>query len=32
MLYYVLKDPNDPGQGGDFLYAKSGKYASVPAR
>jgi len=32
MLYYVLKDPNDPGQGGDFLYAKSGKYAPVPAR
>jgi len=32
MLYYILKDPNDPGQGGDFLYAKSGKYASVPAR
>jgi hypothetical protein len=32
MLYYVLKDPNDPGQGGDFLYPKSGKYAPVPAR
>ncbi len=32
MLYYVLKDPNDPGQGGDYLYAKSGKFASVPAR
>lgn len=32
MLYYVLKDPNDPGQGGDFLYAKSGKYAAVPAQ
>jgi hypothetical protein len=32
MLYYVLKDPNDPGQGGDYLYAKSGKYAAVPAR
>ena len=31
MLYYVLKDPNDPGQGDDFLYAKSGKYATVPA-
>ena len=31
MLYYVLKDPDDPGQGGDFLYAKSRKYASVPA-
>ncbi len=32
MLYYVLKDPNNPGQGGDYLYAKSGKYASVPTR
>lgn len=32
MLYYVLKDPNHPDQGGDFLYARSGKYASVPAR
>jgi hypothetical protein len=32
MLYYVLKDPDDPGQGGDFLYAKSGKYAHVPVR
>ena len=32
MLYYVLKDPNDPGQGGEYLYARSGKYASVPAR
>jgi hypothetical protein len=30
-LYYVLKDPNDPGNGGDWLYAKSGKYAAVPA-
>jgi len=30
MLYYVVKDPNDPGQGGDFLWAKSGKYAAVP--
>jgi hypothetical protein len=32
MLYYILKDPNDPGQGGDFLYAKSGKYATLPPR
>ena len=31
MLYYVLKDPNDPGSGGDWLYAKAGKYAAVPA-
>jgi len=30
MLYYVLKDPSDPGKGTDFLYAKSGKYAAVP--
>lgn len=30
MLYFVLKDPNDPGAGGDFLYAKSGKYSTVP--
>ncbi len=26
-LYYVLKDPNDPGDG-DWLYAKAGKYAA----
>jgi len=32
MLYYVLKDPNDPGQGGDFLYARSGKYALLTTR
>jgi hypothetical protein len=31
MLYYILKDPNDPGSGGDYLYAKAGKYAAVPA-
>jgi hypothetical protein len=30
MLYFVAKDPNDPGAGGDWLYAKSGKYAAVP--
>jgi hypothetical protein len=30
MLYYVLKDPDDPGKGGDYLYAKAGKYATVP--
>jgi hypothetical protein len=30
MLYYVLKNPADPGDGGDWLYAKSGKYAAVP--
>ena len=27
-LYYVLRDSNDPGAGGDWLYAKSGKYAT----
>ncbi len=32
MLYYVVKDPGNPGDGGDWLYAKSGKYAAVPAR
>ncbi len=31
VLYYVVKDPSDPGQGGDYLYAKAGKYAAVPA-
>jgi hypothetical protein len=30
-LYYILKDPSDPGKGTDFLYAKSGKYAAVAA-
>jgi hypothetical protein len=32
MLYYVVKDPSDPGKGGDWLYAKAGKYAAVPAQ
>ena len=32
MPFYALQDPDDPGQGGDFLYAKSGRYASVPVR
>lgn len=31
MLYYVMKDPADIGKGADWLYAKSGKYAAVPA-
>jgi hypothetical protein len=31
VLYDILKDPTDPGKGTDFLYAKSGKYAAVPA-
>lgn len=30
MLYYVVKDPANPADGGDWLYAKSGKYAVVP--
>jgi hypothetical protein len=32
MLYYVMKDPTDIGKGADWLYAKSGKYAVVPAK
>jgi len=27
-LYYVVKDPASPGSGGDYLYAKSGKFAA----
>jgi hypothetical protein len=30
MLYYILKDPNDPGAGADYLYAKAGKFAALP--
>ena len=30
-LYYVMKDQSDPFKGGDYLYAKSGKYAAAPA-
>ncbi len=32
MLYYVVKDPGNPAEGGDWLYAKSGKFASPPAQ
>jgi hypothetical protein len=32
MLYYVVKDPANPAAGGDWLYAKSGKYAVTPAQ
>jgi hypothetical protein len=32
MLYYVVKDPANPGDGGDWLYAKSGKYAAPPTQ
>jgi hypothetical protein len=31
MLYWVVKDPANPANGGDWLYAKSGKYAAPPA-
>jgi hypothetical protein len=31
VLYYVIKDPSNPAGGGDWLYAKTGKYAAVPA-
>ena len=32
MLYYVVKDPANPADGGDWLYAKSGKYAVPPTQ
>lgn len=32
LLYYVIKDPANPGAGGDWLYAKSGKYSTAPTR
>lgn len=31
VLYDIVKDPSDPGKGTDWLYAKAGKYAAVPA-
>ena len=31
MLYFVVKDPSNPANGGDWLYAKAGKYAALPA-
>ena len=31
VLYDIVRDPSDPGKGADFLYAKAGKYATVPA-
>jgi hypothetical protein len=31
MLYYVVKDPDNPADGGDWLYAKAGKFATAPA-
>jgi len=30
ILLYVVKDPDNPSAGGDFLWVKSGKYAAVP--
>ena len=31
-LYDVIKDPSNPADGGDWLYAKSGKYATPPTQ
>ncbi len=31
VLLYVIKDQQKPWDGGDFLWVKSGKYATVPA-
>jgi len=31
-LYFVAKDPANPDDGWDWLYAKSGKYAAPPAQ
>ncbi len=30
VLLYVVKDPNDPQAGADWLYAKGGKFAAAP--
>ncbi len=30
VLLYVVKDPNDPQAGADWLYAKGGKFATAP--
>jgi hypothetical protein len=32
VLYDVIKDPANPADGDDWLYAKSGKYAAPPTR
>jgi hypothetical protein len=32
MLYDVIKDPSNPADGGDWLYAKSGEYAVPPSQ
>jgi hypothetical protein len=31
VLLYVVKAPDNPSAGGDWLWAKAGKYATVPA-
>jgi hypothetical protein len=31
VLLYVVKNPGKPSEGGDWLWAKAGKYAAVPA-
>jgi hypothetical protein len=31
VLLYVVKNPDQPSEGGDWLWAKAGKYAAVPA-
>ena len=31
-LYFVAKDPSNPDNGWDWLYAKSGKYAATPTQ
>lgn len=31
VLLYVVKDPDNPSAGGDWLWAKAGKYATVPS-
>jgi hypothetical protein len=31
VLLYVVKDPDNPSAGGDWLWAKAGKYATIPA-
>ena len=30
VLMFVVKDPDNPSAGGDFLWVKSGKYATIP--
>jgi hypothetical protein len=32
VLYDVIKDPSNPADGSDWLYAKSGKYATPPTQ